>query len=194
MLKIGLTGGIGSGKTTVAKMFIELGIPVYFADPKARELMEKDQELIDGIKQLLGDDAYTDCGELDRIFIAKQIFGNDDKREELNFLLAPILKRDFDNWSNEQIAPYVIQEAAILFETGSYKNFDKLVLVTAPEHLRINRVVERDGTSMAQVKKRMDSQWKDAVKIKLADYIIVNENIDTLEAQVKSIDRELSAL
>ncbi|MFV0346642.1 MAG: dephospho-CoA kinase [Bacteroidales bacterium] len=194
MIKVGLTGGIGSGKTTVANIFIGLGIPVYFADPKAQELMTSDEGLVSDIRHLLGSPAYTAAGEINKPYVANLIFKSADKRKKLNALIGPVLQRDFDNWCSSQLSPYVIQEAAILFETGSYKKFHKVILVTAPESVRISRVSRRDNLSPEQVMQRMNSQWKDERKAELADYKLANTDLHELRTHVLALDQELRNL
>ncbi|MFV0505317.1 MAG: dephospho-CoA kinase [Bacteroidales bacterium] len=194
MMKVGLTGGIGSGKTTVAKMFIELGIPVYFADSEAKELMVNNATLVTEIKKLLGEKSYSDATTIDRVYVANQIFNNASKREMLNALIRPVIHEDFEKWSKKQNAPYVIQEAAILFETGSYKKFNKNILVVAPEQIRIERVVKRDAVSADKVNERIASQWEDRFKIKLADYIIESLDMKYTNMLVKKINNELQKL
>ena len=143
---VGLTGGIGSGKTTVAHMFASQGIPVYNSDERAKELMVSSKELVNGIKSLLGEDAYTE-DELNRGYVARRVFTDKALLQSLNDLVHPAVRNDFDDWTSEQNAPYVIQEAAILFENGAYEKFDSMILVTAPKMLRLKRIMQRDHES-----------------------------------------------
>ncbi len=190
MKHIGLTGGIGSGKTTVASFFEELGIPVYNSDRRARYLMEHRKELRKGIVDLLGSRAYT--GEqLNTRFVARKVFSDGDLLSQLNALVHPVVREDFKEWAGRQETPYVLQEAAVLFENGGYRNLDKVILVTAPRQERIRRVVARDGSSTADVTKRMDHQWPDSRKRELADFTIENSELENTRKQVLAIHREL---
>ena len=190
MLKAGLTGGIGSGKTTVGKMFAQLGTPVYNADLEARRLMNTSGDLRRAIVQLLGEQAYRNS-EADREFIAGKVFGDHALLEQLNALIHPAVKEDFRRWASEQQAAYVIQEAAVLFENGGYENFDRMILVTAPAEIRINRVLERDNSSVEKIRARMAHQWDDAQKEELTDFVIQNLSLEKTRSQVKRIHGEL---
>lgn len=181
---IGLTGGIGSGKTTVAKMFSKLGVPVYIADTEAKKLTNSSKEIRRELISLLGEESYLD-GVLNRKYVADKIFNDKTLLEAVNKIIHPEVAVHFKMWAAKQKSAYVIKEAAILFENGSYRNFDKIILVTAPRELRIARVAARDDSSPAEIEQRMNNQWSDAKKIKLADFII--ENID-LEATQKSVE------
>jgi len=184
MLKIGVTGGIGSGKTTVCKIFNVLGIPVYYADPRAKELMVTDPVLISAIKSLLGDKSYNEDLSLNRQYIAEIIFSDKNKLDALNSLVHPAVKRDFDKWSKSQKTPYVLKEAALLFESGSYKDLDKTILVTAPLELRIKRVTQRDNSTKESILSRVKNQMDEVDKEKLADYIIINDEKTSLIHQI----------
>lgn len=186
MLDIGLTGGIGSGKTTVARIFEEFGVPCYYADTRAKEIMNEDEELRSALISEFGPDVYAD-GVLNRGFLAQIIFEDSSARDEVNALVHPAVGRDYEEWKAAQKAPYVLKEAAILFETGGYKMSDAVILVTAPEEVRIDRVMKRDSTSREKVKARMDAQWSDAKKEQLADFIIFNDGKQLLIPQVKQI-------
>ncbi len=186
MLDIGLTGGIGSGKTTVARIFEEFGVPCYYADTRAKEIMNEDEELRSALISEFGPDVYAD-GVLNRGFLAQIIFEDSSARDEVNALVHPAVGRDYEEWKAAQKAPYVLKEAAILFETGGYKMSDAVILVTAPEEVRIDRVMKRDSTSREKVKARMDAQWSDAKKEALADFIIFNDGKQLLIPQVKQI-------
>lgn len=175
MMVIGITGGIGSGKTTIARYFnSEFGIPVYYADEEAKKLMLTDT-LRSKIIALLGEKSYQD-GNLNRKYIADKVFADQSLLEKLNAIVHPAVASDFARWAAVQSSPYVLKEAAILFENNAYKNCDQVILVTAPQELRIQRVVHRDKVDAADVKSRMERQWEDEKKIPLADYVI--ENID----------------
>ncbi|CAZ98895.1 dephospho-CoA kinase [Zobellia galactanivorans] len=189
---VGLTGGIGSGKTTVAKMFEELGVPVYNSDTRAKELMQSSQDLVLAIKELLGEEAYREDGVLDRGFVSRQVFDNKALLNELNAIVHPAVRKDFIHWADEQTADYVIQEAAIIFEIGTQDFYDCIILVVAPKETRIERVVQRDaGTTVKSVEARMKNQWEDDRKIEASDYVIENTNLEQTKVQVLDIHRDL---
>lgn len=185
MFKVGITGNIGSGKTTVSKIFEVLGIPVFYADDAAKQVMVKDAELIAGIKQTFGDEAYFADGTLNRKLIAGIVFNSKQELEKLNALVHPATFRAFDNWVLEhKDAPYVLKEAAILFESGSYKLCDKALMVTAPLEIRIKRVISRDGFTADEVKSRNDRQFTEKKKLALANDIIINDDTQLVIPQV----------
>ena len=187
---VGITGGIGSGKTTIARYFHErFGIPVYYADAEAKALMHTPQ-LKKKIIQLLGEQAYKG-DTLDRGFVASRVFKDTDLLNALNAIVHPAVGRHFKSWVQEQEAPYVLKEAAILFENGNAADCDAVILVTAPEDLRIARVVERDGTSAEAVKERMSKQWSDDRKIPLADFVIENIALQDSRKQAEIIHYKL---
>ncbi|OWW24891.1 dephospho-CoA kinase [Zobellia sp. OII3] len=189
---VGLTGGIGSGKTTVAKMFEELGVPVYNSDTRAKELMQSSQDLVLAIKELLGEEAYREDGVLDRGFVSRQVFDDKALLNELNAIVHPAVRKDFIHWADEQTADYVIQEAAIIFEIGTQDFYDCIILVVAPKETRIERVVQRDaGTTVKSVEARMKNQWEDDRKIEASDYVIENTNLEQTKVQVLDIHRDL---
>jgi dephospho-CoA kinase len=176
MLKVGVTGGIGSGKTTVCKVFELLGIPVFYADDVAKSIMHTDQVLKTAILNTFGERAYNKEGTLNRSYISSLVFNNKPELEKLNSLVHPAVFRAFDNWLLQQKdAPYVIKEAALLFESDSYKMCDESILVIAPTETKISRVKLRDGISDEDVKLRMNRQFSDEVKIKFADHILNND-------------------
>jgi len=183
MLKIGLTGGIGSGKTTVAEVFKQLGIPVYSSDNRAKSLMLENESLRKSLVDLFGKQAYVD-GVLNRTYLASIVFSNDEALTKLNELVHPILQKDFEEWNAAQQSPYIIKEAAILFESGANKGLDKVVLVEAPKELRISRVLQRDGFERSDVIARMDKQWSDEKKRELSDHAIINDEKSSLLEQV----------
>lgn len=187
-LIVGVTGGIGSGKTTVCKIFETLGAKTYYADDRAKWLMENDNGLIKDIKALFGDDAYNG-GKLDRKYLASKAFQDDSVLEQLNSLVHPVVGRDVEEWISEnKEAKLLLKEAALLFETGSYKSLDKTILVIAPEETRIQRVVSRDDHRSEQdVKNIMANQMKDEEKKPLADYIIANDGDQSVIKQVMKI-------
>jgi dephospho-CoA kinase len=172
---VGLTGGIGSGKSKVLSVFSSFGVPCYESDSRAKKLMQEDLELIHQIKVLFGDDIY-EGDQLNRGKLANLVFSNKTKLESLNTLVHPRVKKDFELFANQQDAVYVIKEAAILFETGGSKECDATILVTSPEKLKIERLMKREKTDLSQIKSRMNFQWSDEKKILLADYVI--DNID----------------
>ncbi|WP_088341335.1 dephospho-CoA kinase [Robiginitalea sediminis] len=193
MMRVGLTGGIGSGKSTVAAFFEDLGIPVYNSDAKAKALMAEDKTLQKEIIGLLGEEAFTE-GLPNREYIASQVFPDPERLGALNALVHPAVRKDFDRWAGEQQTPYVIQEAAILFETGGYRNMDHTILVTAPEQERIRRVMQRDGAAEAAVRVRMERQWDDARKAALADFVVHNLTLPHTRQQVEQLHRQLLKL
>lgn len=183
---IGLTGGIGSGKTTVAKMFEELKVPVYIADLEAKNLMDKSKVIKRKIINLFGSNAYKN-EVLNKPFIADKIFNNEELLSKMNAIVHPRVRAHFKKWIAKQSVPYIINEAAILFENGSYLNCDAVITVTASEEDRIKRVIARDNSSVEKVKAIIKNQWSDADKIKLSQYVIVNENLLETQEQVRKI-------
>ena len=190
MKVVGLTGGIGSGKSTVARMFEEMGVAVYIADDEAKNLMNEDKVLKNQIIQLLGVDAYSD-GVLNRAYIANIVFNNRQKLQELNAIVHPAVARHFETWKNQQEGQYVIKEAAILFENGGYKLCDQTILVLAPLEIRIQRVLKRDQITREQILSRAKNQWDDSQKIPLADYVINNVNLEETRDQVYKIHKKI---
>lgn len=193
MLKVGLTGGIGSGKTTVAKIFEVLGIPVYYADEEAKQLMNTHPLLIKEIKGLLGNDAYRD-GMLNRAFISEKVFNDKEKLQKLNAIVHPFTIEHGKKWMNEQHAPYAIKEAALIFESGIQGEFDKVIGVFAPNALRIQRAMKRDGISYEQVMERIQHQIDDDIKIKLCDDVIINDEQKMLVPQVLALHEKYLTL
>lgn len=192
-LRVGITGGIGSGKSTVARIFEVLGIPVYYADAAARRLMNDDESLRQSIVQAFGTEAYTGH-ELNRSYIANVVFNNPEKLALLNALTHPATIRDAENWMQQQKAPYVLKEAALIFESGSAAGLDYVIGVFAPEALRIQRVMYRDGISREQVKQRIDRQIEESVKMKLCDFVIRNDEQEMLIPQVLKLHQYLDSL
>jgi dephospho-CoA kinase len=188
MLKIGITGGIGSGKSTVCQIFAKMGVPIYSADLQAREIMNTDTKLVKALKKEFGAAIYGDDGVLIRPNLAAIVFGDKAKVEKLNALVHPAVKEDFRQWAQKQTnCPYVIKEAALMFESESYKDLDYVITVTAPKELRILRVVERDGSKRADVIKRMDNQLSEKERIERADFIIKNDGTHLLIPQVMDL-------
>ncbi|MBD1386308.1 dephospho-CoA kinase [Mucilaginibacter rigui] len=185
MFKVGITGNIGSGKTTVCKIFEVLGIPVFYADDAAKDVMVTDTELIAGIKQAFGNEAYFDDGTLNRKHVAGIVFNDKEQLAKLNSLVHPAVFRAFDNWVlHQKKAPYVLKEAAILFESGSYKKCDRTIMVTAPLNIRIKRVATRDGITADEVKSRNDRQFSEEEKLAMADDVIINDDTQLVIPQV----------
>lgn len=184
MFKLGLTGGIGSGKTLVCKIFEKLGIPVYYADQAARLLMNEDAGLKSQIIQRFGNQAYAGK-ELNRPFLADLVFGDDDRLSALNRLVHPVVREDFLKWAKRQKGvPYVIEEAAILFESGASREMDMSALVYAPEELRIARVMKRDGVGREDVLRRMGHQMTEEEHLKMADHVLNNDGTQMILPQV----------
>lgn len=193
MLKIGITGGIGSGKSTVVKVFEQLGVPVFIADDEAKKLMNTDQELIAGIKQLFGENVYSGQGELNRALLASLVFNAPDKLKQLNALVHPATIRAYENWCKKhENKSYILKEAAILFESGTYKQNDLNILVTAPEEMRIQRVIMRDGSDEEKVRSRIRNQMPDEEKAKMADFVLINDEQTALIPQIVSLHHQFS--
>jgi dephospho-CoA kinase len=194
MLLIGLTGGIGSGKTLVGKVFKSLGVPLYDADQNARLLMEQKPALIQEISGVFGSAVYRE-GRLDRKMLASRVFNDTEMLKKLNSVVHPYVLGDFTKWVRDLGATkYCIHEAAILYESGAAERFHRIVTVTAPEELRIERVMRRDGVSREEVMARMKNQLGEEQKNSMADYVITNDGDELLIPQVVSIHNELSAL
>lgn len=191
MIKVGITGGIGSGKTTVCKLFEKMDIPVYYADIEAKRLMNSDKDLKQKIKNLLGNDAYFRNGRLNRKYVASVVFNDKQKLESLNNIVHPAVGLDAKKWFEKQTTKYAIKEAALLVENASYKQLDFLIVVTAPVEMRIKRVVKRDKSNYNQVKLRIENQLPEIQKKKVADFIIDNSGDVSLISQVWKIHRKL---
>ena len=190
---IGLTGGIGSGKSKILSVFSSYGIPCYESDRRAKWLMQEDAELKSQIKFLFGDQIYEN-DQLNQRKLAKLVFAKKDKLEALNSLVHPRAKMDFKSFVNQLETPYIIKEAAILFETGGEKDCDATILVTAPEKLRVQRVLNREKTNSMDIKARINNQWSDEKKIPLADYIINNIDWDKTLKKIDKIHQKLLVL
>ena len=175
---VGLTGGIGSGKTTIANLFaLHFSIPIYIADTKAKELVANNKQLQQEIVTLLGEEAFVE-GRYNTSFVAQEVFSNKEKLDKLNAIIHPYVQQDFLQWKQSQQAPYVIKDAAILFESGSYRDCDFIIMVTAPLEERIKRVMLRDKIDRETVEKRIKNQWNDEKKIELSTFVIENREID----------------
>lgn len=193
MLKIGLTGGIGSGKSTVAKIFETLGIPVYYADAEAKRLMNSSETLKKVIRQNFGEATYEN-DQLNRKYLAGIVFNNPEKLELLNALIHPVTINDAEQWMQQQSAPYSIKEAALLFESGATENLDFIVGVYAPQALRIKRVMKRDGLTTDEIMKRINRQVNEEMKMKLCDFVITNNEQELLVPQVLKLHQHFSGL
>jgi len=191
MMLVGVTGNIGSGKTTVCQLFRQLGVPVYYADERGKYFL-KTPDVRNAIRDAFGDSVLNGEGGIDRKKLASLVFSDRKRLSQLNALIHPLVRSDFQRWAAKQTgAPYVIQEAAILIESGQHKYLDKIILVQAPEAVRIKRVCERDGASADQVRQRAKHQMPEAEKGKHADLIIVNDGQQALIPQVNDIHRTL---
>ncbi len=191
MFSVGITGGIGSGKSLVCSVLEKLGVPVYYADQEAKRLMNTDQALKTSIKVLLGEQAYMN-GELNRKMVGKKVFGEPDLLKKLNHLVHPVVGHDFQIWSRKwDQHPYVVEEAAVLFESGADARLDMSVLVYAPSELRIKRVMERDGICRAEVEQRMSQQMDEDEKKSLADRIIINDEKRLLLPQIVELHEDI---
>ena len=190
MIIIGLTGGMGSGKSTVGTMFRDLGIPVYNSDERAKQLMNTSKKIKKELIGLFGKEAYSE-EELNRPFIAEKVFNDADLLTKLNGIVHPKVRKDFLKWTKKQNTPYVIQETALLFENKSQELYDKVILVTAPKELRIQRVLKRDKSSREQINSRMNNQLDDDIKIKLADYIIENIDLDITRSKILELHERI---
>ncbi len=193
MQKIGITGSIGSGKSIVCKIFEQLGVPIYNADERAKILMISNAEIIRKVKLLFGNESYTETGELNRKHISNIAFNNKNLLTQLNQTVHPIVFKDFENWilAKEQLkVKYIIKEAALMFETDSYKKLDKFIVVTAPMELRINRTMQRDSISKEQVISRMNNQLSQEEKLANADYEIINDEQISLIEQVYTLHQQ----
>jgi dephospho-CoA kinase len=193
MLRVGLTGGIGSGKTTVAKIFETLGIPVYYADEAAKRLLKEDPAIKKALLEKLGPSCFSG-EELNRIFIASKVFNDPELLAWLNSLIHPATIADSQQWMKAQNSSYAIREAALLFESGADKGLDFIIGVSAPTSLRIQRVIQRENTSKEEVLKRMGQQWKEEEKLNRCHTIIHNDEQSMLIPQVLALDKKLREL
>lgn len=187
-MKVGVTGGIGSGKSTIAKAFELLGARVFRADAEGKQILNEDSELQRLLMERFGNAIYGPEG-IDRQRLAAIVFEDRSKLEELNKLVHPRVRIRFQKWCEEQKeAPYLLEEAAILFESGGYQEMDHMILVTAPEEMRIQRVMERDGASREQVRSRMSEQWSDEEKMPYADTVLPNDDSELLIPKILKLD------
>lgn len=186
MKVIGLTGGIGSGKTTVANFFKDLGVPVYIADEAGKRLLNSSAEVKAKVQEVFGEQAYKN-DHPDRKYLADQVFNSKEKLNQLNKIIHPAVGRDFENWKKYQSANYVIYEAAILFETGGDKKCDAVIVVTAPYEERVKRLQKRDQSSIEEIEARKQHQWSDDKKLALADFEIKNIDLHATKERVKNL-------
>ena len=194
MIKVALTGGIGSGKTIAASIFEKLGVPVFYADAEAKRIMVTNAEIISDIKGLLGEMAYS-FGSLDKVHIAGKVFNNPELLHSLNKIVHPAVHLEFTAWSAKQHnMPYIIEETAIIIESGAHKYFDRIIMVTAPEKVRVARVQKRDNISEELVRERMKNQMPEEEKIRFADFIINNDIDSMILPQILEINEKLISL
>lgn len=191
-LKVGITGGIGAGKSTAAKIFSLLGVPVYYADDRAKWLMKTDKNITEAIIKKFGEDSYLSDGSLNRAFLAQTVFSNPEKVSQINSIVHPAVAQDFLEWTKSQSAPYVLKEAALIFETEGHKSLDYVINVSSPLRIRMSRVLMRDPhRTEAQVNQIIDQQLPDEQKNELADFTLKNTDNKLLIPQVLSIHKKL---
>ena len=191
MKRIGITGGIGAGKSLVAEIIKAMGYPVYNSDERAKELTDSNPKIKEGLIHLFGEEIYQN-DTLNKFALAQAIFSDESLREKVNALIHPIVREDFNLWALAQNNSLVFNESAILFETGSFKNFDAIILVYAPKELRIKRIMKRDNCSENEVLKRMNSQFSDEEKYQLTEFRVLNDEQTPLLVQVEKIILNLS--
>jgi dephospho-CoA kinase len=186
MLRVGITGGIGSGKSTVSKIFEVLGIPVYYADDASKRLMNEDEHLKEKLQSIFGKETYTN-GQLNRAYLSSIVFNNPEKLLLLNSIVHPATIKDAEQWMLKQTTPYTIKEAALIFESGSQEHLDKVIGVYAPAAVRIQRVMKRDNVTRDEVMSRMNKQIDEDMKMRLCDYVITNDEQELLIPQVMKL-------
>ena len=191
-IKVGITGGIGTGKSFVSKIFKSLNIPFYDADQEAKLVMVKDNRVREALVQAFGRDTYLEEGEVNRAYLSGMVFNDPQKLARLNSIVHPAVIQASVDWANRQTAPYILKEAALLYESGSYKNLDYTILVTAPEELRIERVMQRDKVEREDVLRRMARQMPEEEKLQYADFLIHNDGVLPLLPQVLAIHNNLT--
>lgn len=193
MLRVGLTGGMGSGKTTVARIFQTLGVPVYFADEEAKKLMRKDEIIRKAVIEAFGEESYEGT-EPNRSFLVSHVLNNEEQIKKLNAIVHPVTISDAQRWMEKQRTPYALKEAAIIFETGSEAYLDYVIGVTAPEEIRIQRIMKRDDRSREEVLQFMSRQMDEKEKMDKCDFVIFNDGKQMLIPQVLQVHKKLSAL
>ena len=192
MIKVGLTGGIGSGKTFIAEVFQNLGVPIFNSDIVAREITDNNSDVKKSLVSHFGKEAYHN-DKLNRQFIAGMVFENPELLELMNKIVHPQVEKEFLSWcANYEDKRYIIKEAAIIFETGIYKKLDLNILVKAPEEIRIKRILKRDNTDIQNIRKRMKNQWDDLQKEKLADFILINDGHTLILPQIIEIHNKIN--
>jgi dephospho-CoA kinase len=192
MKKIGITGGIGSGKSFVANIIEKMGYPVYYSDVRSKELTNIHPIIRQGLIDLVGENVYFE-GELDKKILASAIFLNEEMRLKVNQLIHPIVRQDFEDWAKAQTSDLIFNEAAILFETGAYRNFDATVLIYAPIELRLKRVLKRDIITKEEVLARINNQMSDEEKLKMTPYSILNDGESPLLKQIEEVIEKISS-
>jgi dephospho-CoA kinase len=191
MIKIGITGGIGSGKSTACKVFKTLGIPVFEADNIARQLVNSSSEIRNQLIQVFGEAVYLPDQTINRKYLSGIVFNNSSLLAQLNGIVHPVVRNEFEEWCSKQNSAYILHEAAILFESGFYKLMDKTITVVTDEDERIQRVMKRDGITIELVKQRIKNQWTDEQRMVLADYIIYNNDDELIIPQIIDIDKKI---
>ena len=193
MIKIGITGGIGSGKTLISSVIEHIGYPVFYSDIEAKIILEKDQNVKSEMLELFGEDIYI-LNKLNRKLLSNLLFSNKSLIEKVNSIVHPQVRLKFDQWSKSKTSTIVFNEAAILFETEAYKKFDASILVVAPQEVRLERVMLRDGLSKEQIISRINNQWLDEDKINLATYVISNDGSEPILYQIENVIDQLLLL
>lgn len=189
---IGVTGGIGSGKSYICRIISSLGFPVYNCDAEAKKLMNTNKHIINSLKQLIGENSYDSEGNLNKPIITQFLFANEENAHKINSVVHPVVKEDFRSWASAQNADLIFMESAILFESGFNDVVDNVITITAPPETRIERTIRRDNTTREQVIARMNQQMQDEERVRLSDYIICNNTNDNVEQQIKTIIETLS--
>lgn len=189
---IGVTGGIGSGKSYICRIISSLGFPVYNCDAEAKKLMNTNKHIINSLKQLIGENSYDSEGNLNKPIIAQFLFANEENAHKINSVVHPVVKEDFRSWASAQNADLIFMESAILFESGFNDVVDNVITITAPPETRIERTIRRDNTTREQVIARMNQQMQDEERVRLSDYIICNNTNDNVEQQIKTIIETLN--
>jgi dephospho-CoA kinase len=195
MRKVGITGGIGSGKTTVCRIFEMIGVPVYYADDRAKEILNTGTDVFNRVIEIFGKDILNQKGTIERKKLAALVFNDKEKLKQLNNIVHPAVGNDFKEWCKEYSErPYILKEAAILFESGAYKNVESVISVTAPVEMRIERVMSRDGSSKEDVLSRISRQMSEEERIERSDFVIANDETQLVIPQVLAIHKQLTSL
>ena len=189
---VGITGGIGSGKSFVCRILEKMGYSVYYSDDRAKFLMDSDPRIHKELNLMIGDKAYSEDG-LNRELVSNKIFNEPELRQKINKLIHPIVREDFDQWKRSfKDEKFIFNEAAILFETGAYLNYDAVILVHAPLELKLKSIKNRDGSSEEEVLKKMKSQWSDEQKMKLTPYRILNDGNNPLTVTISALLKKIN--